>query len=109
VNVIVFVSADSAETRVAAQRVDGNGKPIDAAPIVLAGGTDRYRNTAVAWNGAEWLVVWEDSKGGALQNGAVLGVRLLPDGTPLDPAPFAILDGNFPAVGAAGSAFLVAG
>jgi hypothetical protein len=109
VNVIVFVSANSTETRVVAQRVDGNGNVLDPTPITLAGGTDTYRNTAVAWNGAEWLVVWEDSKGGALFNGAVLGMRLLPDGTPLDPAPFAILDGNFPAVGASGSAFLVAG
>jgi hypothetical protein len=52
--------------------------------------------------------VWElytgDFPGDA---GVILGRRMLPDGTFLDPAPFAILDGNDPDVAALGDRFLV--
>jgi hypothetical protein len=110
VNLLVCVSADADETRIVFQRVDGAGAAIDHEPVVVAGGTDRYRDPVAAWNGELWLVVWEDRHGGT-GNGGTLGRRVAPDGTLIDAAPFAILDGNDPDVGALatmGGGFLVA-
>jgi hypothetical protein len=103
VNLAVFISADSAETRVVFQRLDGNGAALDPEPVVLAGGTDLYRNPGAAWNGTEWLVVWEDIYGGnpsGIGTGGVLAKRLLPDGTVLDADPIEVITGNAPDVGA---------
>jgi len=103
VNLAIFISADSAETRVVFQRLDGTGAALDPEPVVLAGGTDRYANPGAAWNGTEWLVVWEDIYGGAgtgLGTGGVLAKRVLPDGTVLDALPIDVITGNGPDVGA---------
>ena len=99
VNLAVFISADADETRVVFQRIDGTGAALDLEPVVLAGGNDHYTRPVAAWNGAEWLVAWEDITGGT-GNGGVLAMRVLPDGTVLDASPIAVLDGNGPEVGA---------
>ena len=99
VNLAVFISADSIETRVVFQRIDGTGAVLDAEPVVLADGTDTLADPAAAWNGSEWLVVWEDTAGGT-GNGGVLAARVLADGSVLDAVPFAVMTGNDPDVGA---------
>ena len=108
INVVAFLSADAVETRVVIQRTDGEGKVLDPEPIVVAGGSNEYRNTAVAWNGSVWLVVWEELLLG-MPNGRILGKRVHPDGTVLDASPILILPGNTPDVAAVGGRFLVVG
>ncbi len=40
-------------------RVDGDGNPIDAAPFLIAGGMGYQQKPKVAWNGVNWLVMFE--------------------------------------------------
>ena len=101
---------DSSETRIGFQRLDGEGTALDPEPILVAGGSDNYTNPAAVWNGTEWLVIWEDSRGGT-GTGGVLAARVLADGTILDTIPIQVMDGNDPDVAAlaiAGGDFLVA-
>ncbi len=85
---------------ISVQRVDPFGASIDAAPTSLSV-APTFRDPAVAWNGEVYLVVWDDSA-------VVLGMRVAPDGTVLDPGPFPVMIGRYAAVGARGSTFLVA-
>ena len=105
---VAFLSEVSGDARVLAARLDALGHPLDAQPIEVAGGDERFRNPAVAWNGAEYLFVWERFTAAFPGDaGEILGRRMLPDGTFLDPAPFFVLAGNDPDVAALGSQFLV--
>lgn len=99
VNLLVFLSADAAETRVVFQRIDGHGQVLDPEPVVVAGGSFTYTDPVAAWNGSVWLVVWEDTTGGAF-NGGALAARVLPDGTVLDTTPIEVVEGNDPDVAA---------
>ncbi len=74
-----------------AMRLDPLGAPIDATPIPV---TTRYgyqRNPQVAWNGENWLVVWE-SQDPAFSYYAdhLRGARISPAGIVLDPQSVAI-------------------
>ncbi len=40
-------------------RVDVNGNPVDPAPFLIAGGMGYQRRPKVAWNGENWLVMFE--------------------------------------------------
>lgn len=85
----VFVSERSDLTRILAQRLAPEGTPIDADPTVVheipgAGPTPRFQ-PEVAWNGDVYLVVWSE-------DGNVLGKRLSPSNTVLDPAPLTLVD-----------------
>jgi hypothetical protein len=101
---VVFPSEVSGETRILAERLDAAGNPLDGEPLRLAGGSPSLRNPSVAWNGSEYLVVWENAGEG---RGQVYGRRVLPDGTVLDSTPLAIMQGNTPDVAALGDTFLV--
>ncbi len=106
---VVFESRVDSQNRILAQRVDGQGQPIDAQPIELASGGQTLWNPAVAWDGQRWLVVWEEWPGESFMTTAMVrGRRVRPDGTLLDPAPFDILVGNQPSVSALNEVFLVA-
>ncbi len=105
---VVFESEDSAGTRIVAQRLSPSGAVLDPEPIMIAAGGRTLRTPAVAWNGAEWLVVWEELLGGwPGWTANVWGRRVLPNGSVLDASPILILAGNTPDVSALGSVFLV--
>jgi hypothetical protein len=95
---VAFLSNDSGEVRVAAQRLDGNGQSLDLEPTILATSTAAIRRIDVAFDGSEWLVVWDDDLGNLRH---VFGRRVALDGTVLDPAPVNLLRGERPSVDAA--------
>ncbi|MFZ4430845.1 MAG: GC-type dockerin domain-anchored protein, partial [Phycisphaerales bacterium] len=43
-------------------RVDASGVPIDATPLLIAGGAGVQRSPMVAWNGQAWLVVYQSQE-----------------------------------------------
>jgi hypothetical protein len=102
----VWRSVTSGSVRILAQRLDFFGRPLDAQPIVLASGDDDLRAPAVAWDGTEWLVVWEDFAGSVFTS-SIQGRRVAASGAMLDPAPIAVMPGNDPGVAAAAGDFLV--
>jgi probable HAF family extracellular repeat protein len=95
----VFQSTVSGAGKILLQRFDANGNAIDAEPIVVASGSDRIKNPSVAWNGANYLVVWE-------LNTQIFGRRVGADGS-LSGVEFPIMPGNQPDVAALGTQFLV--
>ena len=107
---VVFQSETAGVRRVVAQRLDGLGNAIDPQPIVVTTGGSMLHGHDVAWNGSEWLIVWEERQdaSSSLFPSRIFARRMLPDGTLLDGAPIDVLPGNFPAVGALGGDFLVA-
>jgi hypothetical protein len=107
----VFSSERGGAVSILAQRLDRFGAALDAEPFELDAGP-ALGLPRVAWNGSHFLVVWQDE--GALgypsweSDDVVLGRRVAADGTLLDAAPFHVIDGATPDVGAVGSTFLVA-
>ena len=95
----VFRSTVSGASSIFIQRFDAGGSAIDANPILVASGTENVKNPSVAWNGTDYLVVWElDTQ--------IFGRRVAADGT-LIGTEFAIMPGNQPDVAALGAQFLV--
>jgi hypothetical protein len=88
---------------VKAQRVDGNGSPVWAEPVVVAA-SPSVQEIDVAWNGSLYLLVWNDSAANK-----IFGRRVRDDGSFVDPAPFLIMGGAEPEVSAIGDLFLVVG
>ncbi len=69
-----------------AMRLDANGSPIDATPIPVATRYGYQRNPQVAWNGENWLVVFESQDPAFSYYADYLrGVRISPAGAVLDP------------------------
>ncbi len=101
---VVYRSTSASVGRVLAQRLDPNGNVIDNTPLVVTTGLPSVNNPAVAWNGAEFLIVWQADAGAGLQT---FGRRLTSAGAFLDAAPFLIMNGDTPDVGALGDTFLV--
>jgi len=90
-----------------AARVDSFGRTLDAAPLRLASTTCDGRAPAVAANGHDFLVVWQDRLG-------VNAMRVGRDGRPLDAAPLRLSStllqdcaGTRPAIAWNGSNYLV--
>ena len=102
-HLIVFRSEVAGEARILAQRLDGNGSPIDLEPVLMAAGTD-LTNPSAAWNGSNFLVVWEKTSEG---RGQIYARRLDANGTLLDSAPVRVMQGLMPDVGALGDDYLV--
>ena len=90
--------------RVLAQRLDANGAGIDNTPLVVAVGPQSVNNPSVAWNGAEFLVVWHVATDTGQQT---FGRRVSAAGEFIDAAPFFIMKGETPDVAALGDTFLV--
>ena len=73
-----------------AARYDQDGNRIDEEPLLIANqGMDQVRPTA-AWNGSEWLVVFETQQPDWYFNRNIVGVRVAGDGTVLDADPILI-------------------
>ena len=97
---VTFVSETTDERRLMVQRLDAAGQPLDAEPTALVTSDTWLGRPAVAFDGAEWLVVWE-------QRGQIWLRRVGLDGQPLDAAPTLLMNGNAPDVAAVGRDFLV--
>lgn len=94
--------------------LDGNGAPLLPAPVVIDGGSWDQREPEVAWNGSEYLVVYEGRRvTGASSSDAIFGVRVSATGQVLDLDPIVIrdrpgLDETLPTVASIGGTWLVA-
>jgi hypothetical protein len=63
-------------------RLNDQAKSIDSKPILITAGDSGEASPAVASNGTNWLVVWQDSRNvGAI---GIYGARISYNGTPLD-------------------------
>jgi hypothetical protein len=97
----VFKSETSGTARILAQHLNSAGVPIDAQPTVIASGANTIQQVAVAWNGSEYLVTWNDGR-------QVFARRVNADGVAIEPSPFFVMAGTAPSVSALGTTFLVA-
>jgi hypothetical protein len=90
-----------------AGRVATNGQLLDTAGIAIAVAPGEQLAPAVAFNGTNYLVVWQDARSG---NDDVRGVRVSPAGVVLDDPPLTIATGpsnqRAPSVAAAAGVFL---
>ena len=89
-------------------RVTPQGSVLDPAGFVISQATDSQCSPALAFDGANFLVVWQDSRGGGAD---IYGARVTPQGAVLDSAGIVIShaanDQWSPAVGFDGANFLV--
>ena len=92
-------------------RVTPGGLVLNTDGIVISEAPDRQCNPVLGFDGANFLAVWEDYRGGGGYPD-VYGTRVTPDGTVLDPAGIAISqarNGQYgPALGFDGVNYLVA-
>jgi hypothetical protein len=77
-----------------AARLDANGQLIDTAPIIVSQATRSQIVPQVAWNGQNWLVVWNSERQANYSyTDDVMAARVSPQGQVLDSQPI-IVDGN---------------
>jgi MYXO-CTERM domain-containing protein len=62
-------------------RFDETGQPLDSAPFIISDATASQTDPAVASNGTDYLVVWDDDRGDFSH---IYGTRVLADGTVTD-------------------------
>ncbi|HET8539400.1 MAG TPA: Ig-like domain-containing protein [Anaeromyxobacter sp.] len=89
-------------------RVSGAGEVLDPSGIAISAGAGYQTDPAVAWNGANYLVVWSDDRNGSND---IYGARVSPAGAVLDPTGFAISTAlnnqREPALAWSGTSYLV--
>ncbi|MDH3404499.1 MAG: PKD domain-containing protein [Acidobacteriota bacterium] len=101
----VFRSDSAGTNRIKAMPLGPNGEPLLAEPLELdvGGAVGGPGAPAAAWNGASYLLAWDNASG-------IVAQRFDPSGTPLDASPFAVVDGFGPVdVAALGTDFLIVG
>ena len=90
-------------------RVSFAGEPLDAEPFLVSAAPGDEQSPAVAFDGTQWLVVWQDHRVGPLMN--IYAARVAEDGTVREPAgiPVCTQDDHqrSPSVAAAGDGFVV--
>jgi len=69
-------------------RVRPDGDILDPAGVVIASTLEQDNSTAVAFDGANFLVVWEDARGNSAMD--IYGARVSPGGAVLDPGGFPV-------------------
>ncbi|XXF80170.1 hypothetical protein P2318_10580 [Myxococcaceae bacterium GXIMD 01537] len=79
---VAYVVSGDAEDVIVFDRVESDGDVVDGEALSVIPGF-AFR-PAVAWNGKEFLVVWEDERGGA-DSEDIFGARVKKDGTVRDP------------------------
>ncbi len=97
--VIAFESHVGPQRRVLVQRFDEHGAAVDPEPAV-AGTAPLASSPSVAWNGSVYCIVWNDGLN-------VVARRMAADGTFLDAAPIAVMQGASCDVAAVGGTFLI--
>ncbi|HEU4403209.1 MAG TPA: PKD domain-containing protein [Candidatus Polarisedimenticolia bacterium] len=76
-------------------RLDGAGNPLEAVPFAVTAGRASQHNPRAAWNGTNWLVVYESndiSGTGSFRQDSLEAVRVAPDGHVLDAKPIKIFN-----------------
>jgi hypothetical protein len=90
-------------------RVDRSGTVLDPAGIVISTGIGSEKDPAIAFDGTNYMVVWQDNRSGSWD---IYGVRVDRSGTVLDPDSIAIAtgtDGRYePAIASDGMNYMVA-
>jgi hypothetical protein len=88
-----FIVGDDSDFDLYAQRLAADGSPLDTTAFRLGATSDRDFYPEVAWSGTEWAVVWLRQPISASNFGVeVLGVRVRPNGTLVDPAPVSLFE-----------------
>ncbi len=82
------------ETDIYAARLDADGNLLDPKPILVANQGRNQTRPKAAWNGENWLVVWVSERPDWYFFEDVVGVRVSPAGTVLDPVPIPIRPEN---------------
>jgi len=72
-------------------RVDASGRVLDERPIVICGAPDAQEKPRVAFDGRNFLVVWQDLRNG--RDWDVYAARVSPEGKVLDPDGIAVSAG----------------
>jgi len=89
-------------------RVDRSGTVLDPAGIVISTGIGSEKDPAIAFDGTNYMVVWQDNRSGSWD---IYGVRVDRSGTVLDPDSIAIAtgtDGRYePAIASDGTNYMV--
>jgi PKD repeat protein len=94
-------------------RFDAFGAPLEAVPFAIADGPAAQKNPRAAWNGTNWLVVFEsvDFGGTGYYQASLEALRVAPDGQVLDPRPIKLYNmtpsGGIWAVASDGSGWVV--
>ncbi len=93
--------------------VDFNGRPLSTTPILINADSWDQINPRVAWNGVEYLVVFESTRPTAIyRSTGIYGTRVTAAGTVRDATPIKIYDDpdadeRFPVLASAGGNWLV--
>ncbi len=75
-----------------AARIDAAGNLLDPTPIVLSQNFGQQEKPLVAWNGQNWLVVWQNQSPTQFYYASeILAVRVAGDGTVLDDTPISVV------------------
>ncbi len=104
----VFQREIAGRAQIFGQRLDAAGKALDAEPFQISTGPNQsHRNPAVAFNGTNFLAVWDrtelDRFGNIVRK--VFGRVISPSRIPVD-GPFFVMNGLTPDVAALGDTFL---
>jgi hypothetical protein len=106
---VVWSDARSGSADVWGARLSAAGEPLDARPIAIAAAPGEQIEPAVAFDGASYLVVWEDHRSGSERS--IAGARVTPAGAVVDPAPITIAAATYsqrsPSVAFDGATFVV--
>jgi len=93
-----------------ATRIDPSGNILDTAGILICNAPGSQAEPAVAFDGTNWLVTWQDIRSAAYYD--IYAARVTPDGTVLDPGGFLVSGAQYsqfnPAVAWDGTNFVVA-
>ena len=94
---VVWSSGSAGSEDVFGARVAKDGTVLDSLAISIAGGPNSQVLGGVAFDGTNYLVVWDDATNpsGFFPDGQVLGTRVTPAGTLLDGSPIPISAGGF--------------
>jgi hypothetical protein len=84
---VVWQDSRSGPSDIYGARVTSAGNVLDAAGIAISTAANDQTAPAVAWNGADFLVVWTDDRSGPSD---IYGARVSGAGSVLDPAGIAI-------------------
>jgi hypothetical protein len=106
---VTWHDESGADSDVCLTRIDNTAVVIDSSPIVVSIYTNSQTNPSVAFNGTNYLVVWEDGRADDLD---ILGIRINQFGVILDSTPIVICaephDQKYPDIEFDGTHYLVA-